>query len=244
MSRKPISPERRQQYLTALGIVDWRLRRSDTPEVVVSSQIEANVPDNSGFNSVAEQVAVRFRNLEKEALGCTRCALHETRNKVVFGSGNVKAEWMFVGEAPGREEDRQGEAFVGRAGQLLNAILFAFGLDRDRAYIANVLKCRPPGNRDPHGEEVVSCESLLHRQVELVKPLVIIALGRFAAQSLLKTTDAIGRLRGRVHRYTPFDIPLVVTYHPAYLLRSPSEKRKVWADLCLAHAGAVEAHEV
>ena len=152
----------------------------------------------------------------------------------MFGAGSASADWLFVGEAPGAEEDRRGLPFVGRAGQLLDAMISALGLERDETYIANVLKCRPPDNRDPLGEEVRSCEKHLHRQIELLQPRLIIALGRFAAQSLLKSSLPIGKLRGRRHLYEPFGIPLVATYHPAYLLRSPLEKRKAWRDLLLA----------
>ncbi len=166
--------------------------------------------------------------------GCRDCALHATRTQTVFGTGNRQARWLFVGEAPGAEEDRQGEPFVGRAGQLLNAMLFAIGLKREDVFIANVLKCRPPKNRDPMGEEVRRCEPYLHRQVELIRPQIIVALGRFAAQSLLKTETAIGKLRGRRHSYADTGIPLVVMYHPAYLLRNPSDKRKAWQDLQFA----------
>ena len=232
MGSNGMNPARRTQYLKALGITRWQNRpavlkvdKKGTPRAKDTSVIEPS-PTHGG-SIILDQLAL-------EAAACTRCTLHETRNRVVFGSGNVKAKWLFVGEAPGREEDRLGEAFVGRAGQLLNSILFALGLDREDAYIANVLKCRPPDNRDPGGEEVAACEAFLHRQVELVQPLMIMALGRFAAQSLLKTTESIGQLRGRMHHYEPFRIPLIVTYHPAYLLRSPLAKRKVWSDLLLA----------
>jgi DNA polymerase len=152
----------------------------------------------------------------------------------VFGVGSPSAECLFVGEAPGAEEDRRGLPFVGRAGHLLNAMIFALGLERDQTYIANVLKCRPPDNRDPLGREVRSCETYLHQQIQLIEPRLIIALGRFAAQSLLKSSLPIGKLRGQLHLYEPFGIPLIATYHPAYLLRSPLEKRKVWSDLTLA----------
>lgn len=141
---------------------------------------------------------------------------------------------MFVGEAPGAEEDRQGLPFVGRAGQLLNEMLFALGLERGSVFICNVLKCRPPDNRDPMGNEVVQCEPYLHRQIALLSPRVIVAMGRFAAQSLLKSQQSIGRLRGNVHQYGDLTLPLVVTYHPAYLLRSPADKGKAWEDLQLA----------
>jgi DNA polymerase len=228
---------RRAQYLKALGVTRWRDRR-----LVSKADKEATTPSEDSSVIEADRTtacSTTFDELALEAAKCTRCALHKTRNRVVFGSGNVKASWFFVGEAPGREEDRLGEAFVGRSGQLLNSMLFALGLDREDAYIANVLKCRPPDNRDPAGEEVATCESFLHRQVELVQPSMIMALGRFAAQSLLKTTESIGQLRGQLHSYEPFRIPLIVTYHPAYLLRSPLAKRKVWLDLVLAQRSLV-----
>jgi DNA polymerase len=151
----------------------------------------------------------------------------------VFGVGNRQAEWMFVGEAPGGEEDRKGEPFVGRAGKLLDAMLAAVGKTREEVFIANVLKCRPPNNRDPLGEEVKQCEGYLHAQIGMVKPKLLIALGRFAAQSLLKSTRPIGKLRGEVFEHAETQIPLIVTYHPAYLLRNPIDKRKAWQDLCL-----------
>ena len=163
---------------------------------------------------------------------CTACPLHRTRTQTVFGVGNRSASLMVVGEAPGEQEDLKGEPFVGRAGQLLNEMLRALGLSRQDVYIANILKCRPPGNRDPVAEEVVACESFLQRQVALVRPAVMLAAGRIAAQNLLKTTTPIGKLRGKVYRYQT--IPLVITYHPAYLLRSPGEKRRAWDDLKLA----------
>jgi DNA polymerase len=152
----------------------------------------------------------------------------------VFGDGNPNADWMVIGEAPGAEEDRQGLPFVGRAGQLLNAMIAALGMRREDVYIANVLKCRPPNNRDPLGNEVLECSPYLRAQIHNIRPRIILALGRFAAQALLQTTTPISRLRGSVHRYGEFDTPLVVSYHPAYLLRSPLEKRKAWQDLQLA----------
>lgn len=181
---------------------------------------------------------VDWEELKRRVAACTRCELSGTRTQTVFGVGNESASWMFVGEAPGAEEDKRGLPFVGRAGQLLNAMLHAIGLKREEVFIANVLKCRPPNNRDPLGEEVRQCEGYLHRQVDHVRPKLIIALGRFAAQSLLKTTRPIGSLRGVVHRYADTGIPLIVTYHPAYLLRNPVDKREVWRDLCLARAEA------
>jgi DNA polymerase len=152
----------------------------------------------------------------------------------VFGVGNRQADWLLIGEAPGRDEDQQGEPFVGRAGQLLNAMLQAIGLQREQVYIANILKCRPPDNRDPRPQEVVCCEPYLMRQIELIQPRLILALGRIAAQNLLNSETPIGKLRGRVHQFRDTGIALIATYHPAYLLRSPLEKRKAWQDLQLA----------
>lgn len=168
----------------------------------------------------------------KEEIGpaCTRCKLHALgRSQVVFGVGSPDAELMFVGEAPGAEEDRQGEPFVGRAGQLLTKIIEAIGLTRDQVYIANVIKCRPPENRNPEMDEVEQCEPFLFRQVDAIKPKVVVALGKFAAQSLLKTSDPITRMRGRVYDYR--GASLIPTFHPAFLLRNPSAKREVWEDM-------------
>ena len=164
---------------------------------------------------------------------CTRCGLCEKRTNTVFGVGDREADWMLIGEAPGENEDKQGEPFVGQAGKLLDNMLRSLSLERgDNVYIANVIKCRPPGNRNPEPDEVARCEPYLQRQVALVKPKLIVALGRFAAQTLLKTDASIASLRGRVHTYE--GVPVIVTYHPAYLLRSLQDKSKAWADLCLA----------
>jgi DNA polymerase len=161
---------------------------------------------------------------------CSRCKLHTLgRKQVVFGVGNPHADLMFVGEAPGADEDIQGEPFVGRAGQLLTKIIESIGLRREDVYIANVIKCRPPGNRNPEPDEVEQCEPFLFRQIDTVKPKVIVALGKFAAQCLLRTTDPITRIRGREFKYR--DAILIPTYHPAYLLRTPSAKREVWEDM-------------
>lgn len=176
--------------------------------------------------------------LREAVSGCQACGLCQSRRNTVFGTGHEQARWMIVGEAPGEQEDRQGEPFVGRAGQLLDRMLAAIDLTRGEAgpdrqvFIANVLKCRPPANRNPLPQEVAQCEPFLLRQMALVQPDLIVAMGRFAVQSLLKTTDPIGRLRGRVHEVA--GIPVVVTYHPAYLLRNPADKGLVWDDLCLA----------
>jgi uracil-DNA glycosylase family 4 len=173
--------------------------------------------------------------LAARVAACQRCRLCESRTNTVFGVGDRNADWMLIGEAPGENEDRQGEPFVGQAGKLLDNMLRSLALARGTdVYIANVIKCRPPGNRNPEPDEVVRCEPYLQRQVALVKPKLIVALGRFAAQSLLKTDASIASLRGRVHQYE--GVPVIVTYHPAYLLRSLADKSKAWADLCLAHA--------
>lgn len=187
--------------------------------------------------SVEVTVARRILMTLKQDIGpaCTRCKLHTLgRKQVVFGVGNANADLMFVGEAPGAEEDQQGEPFVGRAGQLLTKIIEAIGLTRDQVYIANVIKCRPPGNRNPEPDEVDTCEPFLFQQVDAIKPKVVIALGKFAAQSLLKTSDPITRLRGRVFNYR--GASLIPTFHPAYLLRNPSAKRDVWDDMKKARA--------
>jgi uracil-DNA glycosylase family 4 len=179
----------------------------------------------------------------KEEIGpaCQRCKLHTLgRKQVVFGVGNPNADMMFVGEAPGADEDEQGEPFVGRAGQLLTKIIEAIGLQRSDVYIANIIKCRPPGNRNPDPDEVEQCEPFLFRQVEAVKPKVIVALGKFAAQSLLRTTDPITRLRGRSFNYR--GATLIPTFHPAYLLRNPSAKREVWEDMKKVR-GILQGHE-
>ena len=171
--------------------------------------------------------------LAERVASCTRCRLCEKRTNTVFGVGDREADWMLIGEAPGENEDRQGEPFVGQAGKLLDNMLHALSLARgENVYIANVIKCRPPGNRNPEPDEVARCEPYLQRQVALVKPKIIVALGRFAAQSLLKTDGSIASLRGRVHEYE--GVPVIVTYHPAYLLRSLHDKAKAWTDLCLA----------
>ncbi len=177
-------------------------------------------------------------SLRTAVAGCTACKLCEGRKQVVFGTGSTRAQWLIVGEAPGEQEDLQGEPFVGKSGQLLDAMLRAIGLSRGDAdpqrqvYIANTIKCRPPGNRNPQPDELAQCEPFLIRQLALLQPRIIIAMGRFAVQSLLRSSEPVGRLRGRVHRYQ--DVPLIVTYHPAYLLRNPEDKARAWDDLCLA----------
>ncbi len=175
-----------------------------------------------------------WAQLRERVAACTRCGLSATRTQTVFGVGNLEAQWLVVGEAPGAEEDRQGEPFVGRAGQLLNSMLRAIGLAREQVYIANVLKCRPPQNRDPLASETSSCSPFLERQIALLKPKIMLVVGRIAAQNLLRTDSSLGRLRQQVHTYGEARVPLVVTYHPAYLLRTPVDKRKAWQDLKFA----------
>jgi DNA polymerase len=182
--------------------------------------------------------ALDWPGLRAAVAACTACKLCESRRNTVFGVGSEQADWMIIGEAPGESEDRQGEPFVGQAGKLLDNMLRAIGLTREastpdkQVFIANVLKCRPPNNRNPQPEEIAKCEPFLRRQVELVQPKIILAMGRFALQTLLQTDEPVGRLRGRVHRYQ--GVPVVVTYHPAYLLRNLPEKARAWEDLCLA----------
>ncbi|KVE33831.1 uracil-DNA glycosylase family protein [Burkholderia sp. TSV86] len=183
--------------------------------------------------SQAPVAALGWDALRARVADCRRCRLCEKRTNTVFGVGDESADWMLVGEAPGENEDKQGEPFVGQAGKLLDNMLQALSLARgENVYIANVIKCRPPGNRNPEPDEVTRCEPYLQRQVALVRPKLIVALGRFAAQTLLKSDASIASLRGRVHRYE--GVPVIVTYHPAYLLRSLQDKSKAWADLCLA----------
>ncbi|MGG1943258.1 uracil-DNA glycosylase family protein [Trinickia sp. NRRL B-1857] len=182
----------------------------------------------------ADIAALDWEALEARVSNCERCRLCEKRTNTVFGVGDRAGDWMLIGEGPGENEDKQGEPFVGQAGKLLDSMLRALSLARgENVYIANVVKCRPPGNRNPEPDEVAQCEPYLQRQVALVKPKLIIALGRVAAQNLLKTDASISSLRGRVHRYE--DVPVIVTYHPAYLLRSLPDKAKAWVDLCLAY---------
>lgn len=205
-----------------MGIPLWERRGAPVAASVV-------VAEESAPQAYVAEASDDWAALQVEVRGCTKCALHKTRTQTVFGVGNPKAEWLFVGEAPGADEDAKGEPFVGRAGQLLNAMLFAMGLKREEVYIANVLKCRPPGNRDPQPDEAGQCEPYLLRQIAHIQPKLIVALGRHAAHSLLKTDLPLARLRGQKLNY--HGTPLIVTYHPAYLLRTPSDKRKAWEDL-------------
>ena len=210
---------RRAEVLAEIGITPiWRLRRKPAAaESPAASALAAN----------------EWIPLKAAVSGCTKCGLHKTRTQTVFGVGDENADWMLIGEAPGAEEDRLGDPFVGQAGKLLDNMLAAIGLSRRvNVYIANVLKCRPPGNRNPAPEEVEQCSPHLLKQIELIKPKLIVAMGRFAAQTLLDSGASIASMRGRVHRYA--GVPLIVTYHPAYLLRTLEDKAKAWEDLVFA----------
>lgn len=218
-----------------MGVTAWVARTGPEPE---ATQAPAVAPEPVAQPAEAADPST-VRSMDWHALraaveGCRLCPLCDSRTKTVFGVGGTEADWLIVGEAPGAEEDRQGEPFVGRAGQLLDAMLAGVGQSRATAYIANVLKCRPPSNRDPSTEESTRCAPYLQRQIELIQPRLIVAVGRIAAQRLLGEDLPLARMRGRIHHYGPQRIPLVVTYHPAYLLRRPSEKSKSWRDLLLA----------
>lgn len=254
--------DRQLQYLEAMGIQAWRLRKPPSSTIPIAEEQDAEAPVQPGLPARAEGAVeetastasaltvesnpvvdaprrmdtsqMDWTQLAEAVARCRLCELHQSRTQTVFGVGNRSADWLVVGEAPGKDEDAQGEPFVGRAGQLLNAMLKAVGLQREQVYIANILKCRPPNNRDPRPEEVVCCEPYLARQIALIQPRIVLAVGRIAAQNLLKTDTPIGQLRGKVHTLGDSGIPVIATYHPAYLLRSPLEKRKAWDDLQLA----------
>ena len=230
---------KRLHRLYDLGVAAYvpRRGRGQPAARAVPPQAPAPVTVTAPIPPVSEErnraiAAMDWADLKAAVTGCTLCGLRAGCTQTVFGVGDERARWFVVGEAPGADEDRQGEPFVGRAGQLLNSMLQAMGLKREQVYIANILKCRPPGNRDPKPEEAELCRPYLERQLALVSPKIILAVGRIAAQTLLRTDATIGRLRGTVHKLG--DTPVVVTYHPAYLLRSPGEKRKAWTDLKLA----------
>jgi DNA polymerase len=243
---------RHLQYYASLGVTGlsrdpgWRRRAeaagepmeagSSDPAAAADSVAGAEAPAYTELESVAT-----LADLRAHIGDCTRCKLHaQGRSQVVFGVGHPTADLMFVGEAPGGDEDRLGEPFVGRAGQLLTKIIEAIGLTRDQVYIANVIKCRPPGNRNPEPDEVATCQPFLCRQIDLIRPRVIVALGTFAAHALLETDAPISRLRGRVHDYRGGS-KLIPTFHPAFLLRSPDRKRDVWEDMKKVRALLAEA---
>lgn len=229
-----------------MGIEQWR-RRGANSQATTEAGADIEPPTPQPVEPVSSQGSkdvlvaapepydtMPWGELESVVSVCTACELSRSRRQTVFGVGNREADWMVVGEAPGAEEDRQGVPFVGRAGKLLDKMLAAIGLDRESVFVTNILKCRPPGNRDPKPEEMACCRAFLERQIELVGPKVILSVGRISSQNLLQRDVAVGRLRGSVHRFGPNGTPLVVTYHPAYLLRRPEEKWKAWEDLKLA----------
>lgn len=246
----PVPDDRKLRYLQRMGIDAWVRREGgetdrsggateragvDVPAEPVgasgSEPAAARPATATARSTPAGEEAPGWAALREQVMTCTRCPLHRTRTQGVFGVGSHDARLLIVGEAPGAEEDRRGEPFVGRAGQLLDAMLRAIDLDRQSVYITNILKSRPPDNRDPRPEEVAACEPYLRRQIELLAPALIVAVGRVAAQNLLRTDRPLGRLRGQWHRYGPRQTPLLATYHPAYLLRNPADKRKAWQDL-------------
>jgi DNA polymerase len=223
-----LSENIRLQYLNAMGINIWQSRLISiiaTPKIdvidveCVEMPVEILPPDS-------------WQKLRADVVDCKLCTLCTSRTQTVFGDGNLNADWLFIGEAPGENEDLQGRPFVGEAGQLLIQMLRAIKLTREDVFIANILKCRPPQNRDPHVDEIKCCRSYLQRQIALVQPKIIVAVGRIAAQTMLETTEKIGKLRGQVHYVE--NIPLIAIYHPSYLLRSLTEKRKAWQDLQFA----------
>jgi len=254
---------RRQRYLKAMGVTLWQ-RRDGAASAAEPTEVESEaaltpppvpraipeqVPTPAAPAPAAPQAAapgilprddtadLDWTVLRERVRDCRACALRGGCTQTVFGVGNTQADLLVIGEAPGADEDRQGEPFVGRAGQLLNAMLLAMGFAREQVFIANIVKCRPPSNRDPLPEEALQCEPYLLRQIELIRPRLILAVGRVAAQNLLKTDITVGKLRGRFHAFGDRRIPLVVTYHPAYLLRSPDQKGRAWQDLQLALSG-------
>jgi DNA polymerase len=245
-----MTEQRRHHYLKAMGLIIWQRRlppdaggeeesqedlqdaRLHDPEIIVARP--DSIDEAPPVREASKGMELDWQGLQQTVKACRACALRGGCTQTVFGVGNHQAELLVIGEAPGADEDRQGEPFVGRAGQLLNAMLLAIGYKREAVYIANIVKCRPPNNRDPSAEEALSCEPYLLRQIELIKPKVILSVGRISAQNLLKSDIAVGKLRGRIHHFSSQGIPLVVTYHPAYLLRSPEQKAKAWQDLLLA----------
>ena len=235
---------RSQQYLKALGVTVWRLRHAPAPApfkpiALPEPELPPATPDAVQFTEPESPPPIEqpiptawdWPTLQAKVADCHACGLRAGCTQTVLGTGNRQASLMLIGEAPGQDEDRQGEPFVGRAGQLLNQMLIAIQLTREQVYIGNIIKCRPPGNRDPQPEEIACCRAYIERQIELVAPKVVLCLGRIAAQTLLSSGDPVGRLRGRWYAYGEQQIPLRVTYHPSYYLRSPTQKALGWQDL-------------
>jgi len=218
----------RLQYLEAMGIDVWVSRNQ--PAVELSQPVELNVSGSA--DSQPEATNDAWAELQNQVVDCQKCSLSETRKQTVFGEGNVNADWMLIGEAPGQNEELEGKPFLGQPGFLLTEMLRAIGLQRESVFITNVVKCSPPNNRDPKVDELKSCDDYLQQQITLVNPKIILAVGRVAAQRLLGTKQALSDLRGVPHQVK--GIPVIVVYHPAYLLRSLLEKRKAWQDLQLA----------
>ena len=228
-----MNEEKRLYYLDQMGIQAWVMNSPKVVENLVTSNLRKQEElEQQQYEKDGD--AKSFEELKQKVASCTLCDLHRTRTQTVFGVGHPAADWLIIGEAPGADEDRKGEPFVGRAGQLLTNMLRAIGLAREEVFIANILKCRPPNNRDPQQNEIESCSSYLRQQINYIQPKIILVVGRIAAQSLLKTDTPIGRLRGKRFTYEDTEIPIVATYHPAYLLRSPQQKRKAWEDLKFA----------
>jgi len=245
---KLTAADRQRQILADMGIDVWLLR--ENPGATGDDSAIANYADIStesttfatkaasprqGENNTQNNVVAALTILQKEVHNCHRCDLSKSRTQTVFGTGSAQAELLLIGEAPGADEDRQGKPFVGKAGQLLDAMLFSIGFQRSQVFICNVLKCRPPNNRDPRPDEVEACSRFLSAQIETVKPKVILALGRFAAHRLLETEAPVYKMREASNILPGTDIPVVVTYHPASLLRNPDQKLHSWQDLCRVH---------
>ncbi len=238
-----MSAENRLEYLQAMGIEVWVPKSANVelpaPQIpithipVISTPAPAPIIQTATVENIPSITQVdTWETLATEVKQCQQCQLATTRTQTVFGSGNKNADWLLIGEAPGEEEDLQGKPFVGTAGLLLTEMLRAMALDREQVFIANILKCRPPNNRNPNVSEVKNCKNYLHRQIALIQPKIILAVGRIAAQNLLNTTDSLTKLRGKVHKFT--NIPVVVVYHPAYLLRFLNQKNQAWQDLQFA----------
>lgn len=222
--------------MRALNIERYQLRGREAPEETVADDAQPSIVEPAITITAPPVDSLTWAALPDAVEACRACELGASRTRSVFGVGAASANWMIVGEAPGAEEDREGEPFVGRAGQLLNEMLTAIGLVRESVFISNVLKCRPPNNRDPAAGELAACRHFLDAQIAHIKPRMILIVGRIAAQALLDTKAPLGRLRGQAHKLSDFDVPVVVTYHPAFLLRSPTQKAKAWQDLKMARA--------
>ncbi len=230
-----MNEDKRLYYLEQMGVQTWLSNQhvAESENIEVQEHVQA-IAIQENLSVEQQHAASSLDELKQTVSNCTKCELHRPRTQTVFGVGHPAADWLIIGEAPGADEDRIGEPFVGRAGQLLTSMLRAMGLAREEVFIANILKCRPPNNRDPQANEINSCGSYLRQQIELIQPKIILVVGRIAAQSLLNVDTPIGKMRGQKFIYQDTDIPVVATYHPAYLLRSPQQKRSAWEDLKFA----------